>query len=75
MVQFKEHLETALENLQVLFEDDCTHKAAMSAWKKVFSDKFFDDQIVALSQASIGLMISSTEPTAPVQKEGDSRFG
>lgn len=76
MAQLREHLEKALDDLQVLFEKDCTRKAAMAAWKKVFNDDFFDEQIESTNRAAVaGLSITSSMPTAPVQKAGGGRFG
>ena len=75
MVDFKDHLKKALDDLQVLFDDDCTHKSAMAAWKKVFNDKFFDEQTASENNALAGLAIASSTPSAPVQKQGGGRFG
>ena len=75
MVEFRDHLEKALDDLQVLFDDDCTHKAAMAAWKKVFNDKFFDEQTASENQAAAGFAVASSVPSAPVHKQGGGRFG
>jgi len=74
MVGVRGHLEKALDDLQVLF-DDCTHKAAMAAWKKVFNDTFFDEQTESEHRAAAGFAVASSVPTAPVQKQGGGRFG
>ena len=75
MVEFRDHLKKVLDDLQVLFDDDCTHKAAMAAWKKVFNDKFFDEQTVSENRAAAGFSVASSVPRAPVQKQGGGRFG
>jgi len=59
MVAFKNRLEEALEDLQVLFDEDCDEAMARKAWKKVFKHNFFDeDQKSDSHAASIGLGIS-----------------
>jgi len=41
-----EKLNDALENnLNVLEDDECSHKGAMEAWSKFFNDDFFKDKI------------------------------
>lgn len=77
MIQFRDHLAEALDNLQdLLDEGNCTHKAAMKAWKKVFNNDFFTDLIADENRSAAGgLAISASEPTAPVRKRGGGRFG
>ena len=75
MTELRDRLEKALDDLQVLFDDDCTHKAAMAAWKKVFNDKFFDEQVVSENRAAAGFAVASSVPSNPVQKQGGGRFG
>jgi len=75
MTEFRDHLEKALDDLQVLFDDGCTHKAAMAAWRKVFNDKFFDEQVASENRAAAGFAVASSVPCTPVQKQGGGRFG
>jgi len=44
MEAFRDRLEAALEELQVLFDDDCDNAAARKVWKKAFKHEFFDEE-------------------------------
>ena len=44
MTAFKNRLESALKELQILFDDDCDEVKARRAWKKVFKHDFFDEE-------------------------------
>lgn len=69
----RDKLSEALDNLQILFDEDCTKKEALKAWKKVFKDDFFDELIKkhgAKAFAAIGC-----GPSKPVEKKGGGRFG
>lgn len=74
MKQLKSKLEWAIDELAVLFEEDCTKKAALKAWRSVFNDSYFDELIENESVAKSFSILSST-PSEPVQKEGGGRFG
>ena len=41
--RFRDKLDSAITNLAVLFEDDCTTDKAMKAWNKVFNHPFWSD--------------------------------
>ena len=41
---FLEKLEIALDDLQPLFEPDCTREMALKCWDKVFNTTFFSDR-------------------------------
>lgn len=41
---FLEKLESALDDLQPLFEPDCTRERALKCWDKVFDTTFFSDR-------------------------------
>ena len=59
MTAFKNRLEAALKELQVLFDDDCDEVKARKAWKKVFRHDFFDKEQKSESHtSSLGLGIS-----------------
>jgi len=72
--QLRDKLEEALGNLQVLFDDDCTRKEALKAWKKVFNDDYFDE-LISEGNGAKAFGILSTGPSIPVDKKGGGRFG
>lgn len=74
MEVMKEKVQWAIAELAVLFEDGCSKKRALKAWKSVFNVDFFDEMMEesALAKA-FGILTS--EPKLPVQKEGGGRFG
>ncbi len=72
--QLRDKIEEALDNLQVLFDEDCTRKEALKAWKKVFNDDYFDD-LIKDSDGAKDFGIVGATPTRPVDKKGGGRFG
>jgi hypothetical protein len=74
MVEFKERVQWAIDELAVLFDDSCTKKKALKAWKYVFNVDFFDEMMEESAVAK-SFSILSAEPKSPVQKEGGGRFG
>lgn len=72
--ELRDKLEEALENLQVLFDEDCTRKEALKAWKKVFSDDYFDE-LISEGNGAKALGILGAGPSKPVDKKGGGRFG
>ncbi len=79
---FRDKLAGALKDLEVLDQQNCTRKEALSAWDKVFNTDFFSAQYVeepqeegANENASIlaGLVSTKTNPR-PVDKRGGDRF-
>jgi hypothetical protein len=74
MIEFKDRVQWAIDQLAVLFEDGCSKKSALKAWKSVFNVDFFDEMIEESGTAkAFGILTS--EPKSPVQKEGGGRFG
>ena len=81
---FREKLDWAIGELQVLFEPGCTREQALKAWDKVFDTTFFhdrlgDDQAEKKKSASVAasLLIMGSEraaPSKPVQKRGGGRY-
>ena len=43
--RFRDKLDSAVTNLAVLFQDDCTADKAMKAWNKVFNHPFWADAV------------------------------
>lgn len=72
--ELKERLGDALNDLSVLFESNCTKKAALKAWKKVFNDDYFDDLLEEETTAKSFSIITET-PRDPVDKQGGGKFG
>jgi hypothetical protein len=77
MVELKTQLKQALESLVILHDRDCTKKAALQAWGKVFNtdffDKFLDDE--GKGRGPTILTTSGKQPQFPVKKEGGGRYG
>jgi hypothetical protein len=67
-------VQWAIDELAVLFDDSCTKKKALKAWKYVFNVDFFDEMMEESAVAK-SFSILSAEPKSPVQKEGGGRFG
>lgn len=74
MRELQTRVDKAIEDLSVLFDSECTKKAALKAWKSVFGDSYFDTLIENESAAKSFSILSST-PSEAVQKEGGGRFG
>lgn len=74
MDALKEKVQWAIDELSVLFEDGCSKKKALRAWKSVFNVSFFDEMIEE-SETTKAFAILTSEPKSPVQKEGGNRFG
>ncbi|WP_022668998.1 cyclic GMP-AMP synthase DncV-like nucleotidyltransferase [Desulfospira joergensenii] len=75
--EFLERLKTALDDLSILFEDECTNQGALKAWKKIFNHSYFSDKLKSLStlKAAAGAtVISKGEPSKPVKRKGEARF-
>lgn len=51
--RFRDSLGDAIDNLQVLFEPNCTRADAMKAWQRVFNHSFWTDSIEEVKAASI----------------------
>lgn len=72
---FRDTLANALQELEVLDNEDCTRKLARSAWDTVFNTSYFsnqpDTQIEKKDTAS--LIITSSETS--IRNDGGGRFG
>ena len=76
VTQFKDRLDTAIDDLADLFDPDCTKKAAIKAWKKIFKHSYFDDVLEnSAAHAAPAVVIASREPQRPVERHGETRFG
>lgn len=82
---FRDKLNEALDNLEPLFQADCTRKQALKCWDKVFNTTFFSDRVdvekkSALASPSVltsGLLKSTGEAASAhnvVRTEGGGRF-
>ena len=75
MREFRERLSQALDDLEILHDEgNCSRKAALKAWKKVFNHSFFDDKIEENSGLRTGGLAAGGAPSGPVEKGGNSRF-
>jgi len=77
MREFKGKLNDAIDDLEILQdEDNCTSKAAMTAWRNVFNHSYFRKQLEENSTSTLkssnGVFTSS--PSKPVEKKGGGRF-
>lgn len=78
----KEKLTDALNDLDVLFESDCTREKAMKAWDNVFNTTYFSDKFGKSddqkANAAGGGLVSggggSGSPSSPVKKDGGGRY-
>lgn len=77
---FREKLETALKDLEILDKSDCTREQALKAWDKAFGTDFFINRYDGkeeshANQAAIftGLISTKSDPVA-VDKRGEQRF-
>lgn len=75
MKELRDRLKDALDELEILFDKDCTRQDVMKAWKKVFNHNFFDEETKDEGKAiAAGLTTTGAAPTSPVRKEGGGRF-
>ncbi len=77
MIELKTQLKQALGWLAILHDRDCTRKAALQAWGKVFNTDFFDKLIddEGKGRGPTILTTSGKQPQFPVKKEGGGRYG
>ncbi len=77
MQSLKDHLDTAIDNLAVLFEKECTRQTALKAWQKFFNHSYFSEALKSESAtaAVAPVYIAKQEPSRPIQRAGESRFG
>lgn len=52
MTNWRNRLKSKLEDLDVLFKDDCTKQDALQAWYGFFNHDFWNEQVTALSNYS-----------------------
>lgn len=78
---FREKLESALKDLEVLDKSDCTREQALKAWDKVFGTDFFigrydekDEEKCSENSLFMANLIASKSDPAPVRKDGGNRF-
>lgn len=80
---FRDKLEWALKELEVLDETDCTKKQALKAWDKVFNTEFFsgrykeeDDKGNGGKNAAIlANLVATKEDPGVTDKRGPGRWG
>lgn len=80
MVVLHDQLDVTITTLKEVLldeEDDCTRKAALKAWKKVFAHEYFDELLAEdeAAKAVAPAVIAAREPSHPVIKAGGGRYG
>ena len=76
----REKLDRAIDELQVLFEQDCTREKALKAWDKVFNTDFFSSRLrdtgneEESSNNGGGITSGSRKPDRFVDKRGGGRY-
>ena len=63
MSRWKDKLSTQLEKLNVLFENDCTHQEAISAWEKFFNHPYWSELDRSIVEKSVSLEAYGYENT------------
>lgn len=74
MVTLRDKLAWAIGVLKVLFDPECTKKAAFKAWGKVFNTDFFDQYIENGDKGEAAGLISVVTPSSPVNKKGGGQY-
>lgn len=75
-VYFRDCLHDALEDLEVLDNDDCTRKQARKAWDKVFDTTYFSNQPdVDEGNEARGTAMQVTSVETARRNDGGGRFG
>ena len=59
MTNWKNRLESKLEDLEVLFREDCTKDDAIQAWYGFFNHDYWGDQIIASESYSVNSVTKS----------------
>ena len=76
----REKLNRAINELQVLFEQDCTREKALKAWDKVFNTDFFSSRLEdsdneeETSNNGGGITLGTHTPDRFVEKHGGGRY-
>lgn len=78
---FREKLETALKDLEVLDKSDCTREQALKAWDKVFGTDFFigrhdgkEEGKASENSLFLSSLIATKSEPAAVHKNGGGHF-
>ena len=73
---FRDCLQGALKDLEILDKDDCTRKQARKAWDKVFDTTYFTDQPDAEDgKEAKGTAMQVTSVATARRNDGGGRFG
>jgi len=73
---FTDRLGTAIDDLSILDDEDCTKQEALKAWKRFFNHDYFSEKMKSMAAAAVApIVIAKKEPTEPVRREGETRFG
>ena len=75
MKEMKDRLGTALDELSVLNDPQCTRQTALKAWKKFFSHDYFEDILKNECAGVAPTIIASQKPERPVERHGEARIG
>lgn len=59
MINWKNRLESKLEDLEVLFREDCTKDDAIQAWYGFFNHDYWGDQVIASESYSVNSVTKS----------------
>lgn len=59
MTNWKNRLKSKLEDLDILFKDDCTQADALQAWYGFFNHDFWNEQVAEASSYSAKLVLKS----------------
>lgn len=61
MTNWENRLRSKLEDLDVLFKDDCTKEDALQAWYGFFNHNFWNEQVVESSSYSLTPVFKSVQ--------------
>ena len=76
MKEMKDRLGTALDELSILDDQQCTRQTALKAWKKFFSHDYFETALKSECASVVTpTVIASQKPEKPVERHGEARFG
>ena len=59
MINWKNRLKSKLEDLDILFKDDCTKSDALQAWYGFFNHEYWDEQLCESSNCSLNRISKS----------------
>lgn len=75
MVEFREKISWALDELKILLNASCSEKEALKAWATVFNTDYFQGLLDKEASNRAPFAITGSTPTRPVEKGGGGRFG